>query len=66
MMGDQRLKVLASCLSDGAGVPGQVLQASEIACGDGSVILTTLQPAGKTAQIAAVFFQGHCLPARLD
>jgi methionyl-tRNA formyltransferase len=43
-----------------------VLQASEIACGDGSVILTTLQPAGKTAQIAEVFFQGHCLPERLD
>ena len=66
MMGDQRLKVLASCLSDGAGVPGQVLQASEIACGDGSIILTTLQPAGKIAQIAEVFFQGHCLPERLD
>ncbi len=66
VMNEQRVKVLASCLSDGTGAPGQVLQASEIACGNGSVILTTLQPAGKTAQIAAVFFQGHCLPARLD
>jgi len=65
MMDDQRLKILASCLSDGVGVPGQVLQASEIACGDGSVILTTLQPAGKIAQTAEVFFQGHSLPERL-
>lgn len=66
MMDDQRLKVLASCLSGGAGVPGQVLRASEIACGDGSIILTTLQPAGKTAQTAEVFFQGHSLPAQLE
>jgi methionyl-tRNA formyltransferase len=66
MMDDQRLKVLASCLSDGAGVPGQVLQASEIACGDGSVILTTLQQAGKTAQTAEAFFQGHSLPELLE
>ena len=66
MMDDQRLKVLASCLSDGAGVPGQGLQASEIACGDGSVILTTLQQAGKTAQTAEAFFQGHSLPELLE
>lgn len=66
MMDDQRLKVLAACLSDGAGVPGQVLQASEIACGDGSVILTTLQQAGKTAQTAEAFFQGHSLPELLE
>lgn len=65
IMDDQRLKVLASYLSDGTGVPGQVLQASEIACGDGSVILTTLQPAGKTAQTIEVFFRGYSLPERL-
>mgnify|MGYP001189907147 FL=1 len=65
MMGDQRLKVLASSLSWGIGVPGQVLTATEIACGQGSVMLHLVQPAGKNAQTAEVFQQGHNLPERL-
>ena len=62
MMGDQRLKILASSLSDGAGAPGQVLKDTEIACGQGSVLLRHVQPAGKKAQTAEIFQQGHNLP----
>ena len=65
MMGDQRLKVLASSVSAGTGAPGQVLQATEIACGCGSVILHQLQPAGKTVQTTEIFLQGHSFPERL-
>ena len=62
MMGDQRLKVLESSLSGGRGVPGQVLNDTEIACGQGSVTLHQVQAAGKKAQSAKVFLQGHNLP----
>ena len=61
MMGDQRLKVLESSLSGGIGVPGQVLKDTEIACGQGSVTLQLVQAAGKKAQRANVFLQGHNL-----
>ncbi len=66
MMGDKRLKVLASSVSAGVGAFGQVLQATEIACGKGSVTLHNLQPAGKLVQTAEVFLQGHNLPKLLE
>ncbi|MCH1532602.1 MAG: methionyl-tRNA formyltransferase, partial [Planktomarina temperata] len=61
----QRMKLLASQTGQGSGAPGQVLGWFEVACGQGSVIITRLQLAGKTAQTAAEFLQGHALPEEL-
>ena len=62
----QRMKLLASQVSQGSGTPGQVLGGFEVACGQGSVIINRVQLAGKTAQTAAEFLQGHALPGKLD
>jgi methionyl-tRNA formyltransferase len=48
----ERVKLLASHLGTGAGTAGQVLDGFEIACGDGSVVITTAQRAGKRAMSA--------------
>jgi methionyl-tRNA formyltransferase len=60
------MKLLASQVSQGSGAPGQVLEGFEVACGQGSVIINRVQLAGKTAQTAAEFLQGHALPGKLD
>ena len=60
------MKLLASQVSQGSGTPGQVLGGFEVACGQGSVIINRVQLAGKTAQTAAEFLQGHALPEKLD
>ena len=65
-LGGQRMKLLASQVSQGSGTPGQVLGGFEVACGQGSVIINRVQLAGKTAQTAAEFLQGHALPEKLD
>jgi len=65
-LGGQRMKLLASQVSQGSGMPGQVLGGFEVACGQGSVIINRVQLAGKTAQTAAEFLQGHALPEKLD
>ena len=58
-----RLKLLASRLVDGSGVPGEVLDdALTVACGSGAVQLLRLQRAGKGAQDAAEFLRGMPLP----
>lgn len=55
----QRVKLLASCVTKGAGVPGMVLdEAMTIACGDGAVSLLRLQRAGKGAQDVETFLRG--------
>lgn len=55
----QRIKLLGSCLADGSGAAGEVLNdLPVIACGDGAVRLTRLQRAGKSAQDADVFQRG--------
>ncbi|CUH68683.1 Methionyl-tRNA formyltransferase [Thalassovita autumnalis] len=60
---DQRLKLLASRLVDGAGAPGEVLDDQlTVACGSGAVQLLRLQRAGKAAQDAEVFLRGLPLP----
>jgi methionyl-tRNA formyltransferase len=49
MVGEERVKLLASHLADGTGIAGRVLGGFTIACGDGAVAVTRLQRAGKTA-----------------
>lgn len=54
-----RVKVLASRLSDGQGVPGEVLNDNLcVACGQGAVELLRLQRAGKGAQDKETFLRG--------
>ncbi|WP_170343411.1 methionyl-tRNA formyltransferase [Ruegeria arenilitoris] len=65
----ERVKLLASRLSDGQGVPGEVLDdALRVACGTGAVELLRLQRAGKAAQDRETFLRGWPIPAgtRLD
>jgi methionyl-tRNA formyltransferase len=58
-----RVKLLASRLAAGSGVPGEVLDdALTVACGDGAVQLLRLQRAGKGAQDATEFLRGMPLP----
>ncbi len=55
----ERVKLLASRLSEGQGPPGQVLDESlRIACGDGAIELLRLQRAGKGAQDKESFLRG--------
>lgn len=55
----QRVKLLASRLTDGQGAPGDVLDnALTVACGTGAVTLLRLQRAGKGAQDSDVFLRG--------
>ena len=55
----QRVKLLASCLAEGQGAPGEVLDdALTVACGAGAVQLLRLQRAGKSAQDPDVFLRG--------
>ncbi len=60
----ERVKLLASRLSDGKGVPGEVLDdALRVACGTGAVELLRLQRAGKAAQGRETFLRGWPIPA---
>ncbi|MEM1074103.1 MAG: methionyl-tRNA formyltransferase [Pseudomonadota bacterium] len=59
-----RLKLLASCMADGAGVPGTVqLDPLRVLCGEAAVELLRLQKAGKSAQSAKDFLNGTPLQA---
>ncbi|WP_323780481.1 methionyl-tRNA formyltransferase [Thalassovita sp.] len=59
----QRIKLLASRLTDGSGEPGEVLDDRlTVACGTGAVQLLRLQRAGKAAQDADIFIRGMALP----
>jgi methionyl-tRNA formyltransferase len=58
------LKVYRARLASGQGVPGQLLATGaglEVACGEGSLVLTELQPEGKRRMTAAEFLRGHPL-----
>jgi methionyl-tRNA formyltransferase len=58
----ERVKVLASCLGQGYGAPGEVLDtAPTVACGTGAVRLLRLQRAGRAAQDAPEFLRGMTL-----
>lgn len=58
----KRVKLHASCVRNGNGEPGEILSAGkdgiEVACGEGSVLLTVLQPEGKGKMDAASFWNG--------
>ncbi|WP_170419032.1 methionyl-tRNA formyltransferase [Ruegeria atlantica] len=59
-----RVKLLASRLAEGQGVPGEVLDdALTVACGEGAVDLLRLQRAGKGAQDKETFLRGWPIPA---
>ena len=58
MMG-QRVKLLASSLVQGQGVPGETLDDMlTVTCGTGAVKLLRLQRAGKGAQDSETFLRG--------
>ncbi|MBU3261662.1 methionyl-tRNA formyltransferase [Roseovarius sp. PS-C2] len=60
----ERVKLLASTVAEGHGVPGEVLDdALTVACGEGAVRLLRLQRAGKGAQDAETFLRGMSIPA---
>ena len=62
-VGGHRVKFLASCVAQGNGAPGQVLDESlTVACGTGAVELLRLQRAGKGPQDKADFLRGLPLP----
>jgi len=67
--GPVRVKALLSCVEDGAGAPGAVLDARlRIACGEGAVRLLKAQREGRGVQDLDDFVRGFPLPAgeRLD
>lgn len=61
--GGANLKVTGLTVAAGQGAPGTVLAATnagiEIACGEGSVLLTALQPEGKKPMTAQQFLAGR-------
>jgi methionyl-tRNA formyltransferase len=60
--GPARVKALLSCLADGEGPPGTVLDdALRIACGEGAVRILRLQREGRSAQDSQDFIRGFRL-----
>ncbi|MCL2568923.1 MAG: methionyl-tRNA formyltransferase [Oscillospiraceae bacterium] len=62
-LGDKIFKLHTVHVGQGSGVPGTIIVAGatglEIAAGDGSVIITTLQAPGKKAMAAADYLRGN-------
>ena len=59
----ERIKVLAAVPASAAGAPGIVIDTlPSIACGEGALILTRLQRAGRAPMNAADFLRGYSLP----
>lgn len=59
MHGDQRLKVLEAKVVEGKGKPGEILDRSLIvACGNGALHLTKIQPQDRKAMDGASFMNG--------
>lgn len=60
------VKVHQVRVAQGIGVPGTVLSASaegiELACGEGSLVITTLQPEGKRVMSARDYLSGRSVP----
>lgn len=58
----KRVKLHASRVKNGSGQPGEILSAGkdgiEVACAEGSVLLTVLQPEGKGKMDASSFWNG--------
>lgn len=63
-LGDERLRVLEAEVTAGEGVPGTALDDRlEVACGEGALRPTLVQPAGKRAMAAEAFLRGRPVPA---
>ncbi len=63
MLGQERVKLLASRVASGEGTPGEALDdALCVACGEGAVQLLRLQRAGKGAQDRETFLRGQPVP----
>ena len=62
MVGDERVKLLASRLSIGEGAAGEVLDGLVIACGEGALEVTLAQRGGKRPMEPAEFLRGFDLP----
>jgi methionyl-tRNA formyltransferase len=61
---DERIKVLAAEISELSGMPGIVLDHGlTIACGDGSIVPTLVQRAGRAPMIPAELLRGFVIPA---
>lgn len=65
MVGEERVKLLRSQLSEGSGEPGQVLEGFTIACGSGAVTVTEAQRQGKKPMSSNEILRGMTLPQRL-
>jgi methionyl-tRNA formyltransferase len=65
MIGDERVKLLASTVVPGQGDPGTVLPDFTIVCGSGAVRITLAQRAGKRPMTPADLLRGWALPRRL-
>jgi methionyl-tRNA formyltransferase len=61
----ERVKLLASRLAEGQGVPGEVLGGLRIACSSGAVEVTLAQREGKRAMTPEDFLRGFALPDQL-
>ncbi len=66
MAGEERLKLLASRVVEGAGDAGQVLGGLTIACGSGAVEVTLAQREGKRPMTPDELLRGLSLPDRLS
>ena len=65
MIGDERVKLLASTVVPGQGEPGTVLPNFTVVCGSGAVRITLAQRAGKRPMTPADLLRGWALPPRL-
>ncbi|WP_373945168.1 methionyl-tRNA formyltransferase [Paracoccus marcusii] len=65
MIGDERVKLLASTVVPGQGDPGTVLPDFTVVCGSGAVRITLAQRAGKRPMTPADLLRGWALPTRL-
>lgn len=65
MIGDERVKLLASTVVPGQGDPGTVLPDFTVVCSSGAVRITLAQRAGKRPMTPADLLRGWALPPRL-
>lgn len=65
MIGDERVKLLASTAVPEQGDPGTVLPDFTVVCGSGAVRITLAQRAGKRPMTPADLLRGWALPPRL-
>ncbi|NKX43022.1 methionyl-tRNA formyltransferase [Roseicyclus persicicus] len=56
--GGKRVKLIRSRLAEGAGAPGTVLAGLTVACGQGAVEITEVQPEGKPRMPAEAYLRG--------